>query len=85
MILRTELKAVPHAGLGYHFLRAQVKPKGGLEGSSNRSEAKSSSRERRTGRSDVDHCVTKTLYVTAKSKPVQGLDIKPVEGLDILF
>ena len=25
MIMRTELKAVPHAGLGYHFLRVQVR------------------------------------------------------------
>ena len=24
MDMRTELKAVPHAGLGYHFLRVQV-------------------------------------------------------------
>ena len=34
MILRTELNAVPHASLGYHFLRVQAKPKGGPEGSS---------------------------------------------------
>jgi len=38
----TELKAVPHAGLGYHFLRVQVKPNGGW-GSSNGSEAQSAS------------------------------------------
>ena len=37
-----ELKAVPHAGLGYHFLRVQVKPNGGW-GSSNGSEAQSAS------------------------------------------
>ena len=38
----TELKAVPHAGLGYHFPRVQVKPNGGW-GSSNGSEAQSAS------------------------------------------
>ena len=29
MDMHTELKAVPHASLGYQFLRVQVKPKGG--------------------------------------------------------
>ena len=42
MDMRTDLTAVPHASLGYHFLRVQVKPNGGW-GSSNRSEAQSAS------------------------------------------
>ena len=45
MDMRTELKAVPHASLGYHFLRVQVKPNGGW-GSSRGTEAKVSSRRR---------------------------------------
>ena len=42
MDMRTDLTAVPHANLGYHFLRVQVKPNGGW-GSSNGSEAQSAS------------------------------------------
>ena len=42
MDVRTDLTAVPHASLGYHFLRVQVKPNGGW-GSSNGSEAQSAS------------------------------------------
>ena len=51
MILHTELNAVPHASLGYHFLRVQVK-------------AKSSSRERRTSRVDGGRsCLQSALAV----------------------
>ena len=42
MDMRTDLTAVPHASLGYHFLRVQVKQNGGW-GSSNGSEAQSAS------------------------------------------
>ena len=42
MDMRTDLTAVPHASLGYHFPRVQVKPNGGW-GFSNGSEAQSAS------------------------------------------
>ena len=39
---RTDVNAVPHAGLGYHFLRVQVKPNGNWV-SSNGNEAQNAS------------------------------------------
>ena len=45
MDMHTELTAVPHAGLGYHFLRVQVRTTGSW-GSSKGSGAKSASRGR---------------------------------------
>ena len=66
-LMHTELKAVPHAGLGYHFLRVQVKPNGGW-GSSNGSEAQSASAKSTSSRrrDDGGPCVTaRKMRVTA--------------------
>ena len=49
MDMRTDLTAVPHAGLGYHFLRVQVRTTG-ASGSSNGEGAKIS-RSRAANRS----------------------------------
>ena len=79
----TELKAVPHAGLGYQFLRVQVrKPEKEVEvhqvqrgPSSSAWPSTLNSKgtvERPSDR--VTSSETKALCVTAESKPVQRLD-----------
>ena len=57
MDMRTELIAVPHAGLGFHFLRVPVGSHRILEVLKGK-EAQSTRRGRRSGRSDGVPCVT---------------------------
>ena len=52
MIMRTDLTAVPHAGLGYHFLRVQVGTNGSW-GLQTEKGPKAQDRKRRAGRDDV--------------------------------
>ena len=73
--MHTELTAVPHAGLGYHFLRVQVRTIGSW-GLQEEVGPKAQDRKRRTGRDDVVRtCLrnaTSTLRLTAANVKIQA-------------
>ena len=80
MDMRTDLTAVPHAGLGYHVLRVQVRKPDPEARSIKFSVAINSkgtterSTDRMTSSAHICKSKTKALCVTAESKPVQRLD-----------
>ena len=74
--MHTELTAVPHAGLGYHFLRVQVRTIGSW-GLQEEVGPKAQDRKRRTGRDDVVRsCLPSSLalYWKLESKLVQKVN-----------